>query len=135
MMPENPLNPLNARTVDLDVLADSLVRDLGHEPGLVRLEPTIRSVIKKFKIPSLLPAQQRPLQETGTTSRDGLVLTLVEGVVNVQADIATDVEHRALGIAESIQHRIADSIRRSGLTAGEIDITILAIESHHSTPS
>lgn len=123
--------PLVAQVADLDTLADSLTSELLEQPGLLRLEPTVKSMIRKFKMGIVAPTQpgarasgNAPL----TVARDGLALSIVDDRVHVSADIATDVGHRALGLAEQLQALIAQRIRDSGLTPGEIDITILAIE-------
>lgn len=122
--------PLDARVVTLDVLADALTAALLSEPGLLRLEPTVRSVMQKFKITSRLLRQDtgNGTGEPAMATRDGLQITAAGGAVHVQADIATAFEHRALGLAERAQEVIAETIRRSGLEVGAVDVTILAIE-------
>ncbi|KNH23064.1 hypothetical protein ACU18_00405 [Arthrobacter sp. ZBG10] len=122
--------PLDARVVNLDVLADALTAALLSQPGLLRLEPTVRSVMQKFKITSKVLRQDTEAAggQTSTATRDGLHITVDDGLVHVQADIATAIDHRALGLAEHAQEIIADTIRRNGLRVGGVDVTILAIE-------
>ncbi|MBE0009630.1 hypothetical protein DXT87_07475 [Arthrobacter sp. AET 35A] len=120
-----------AQVADLDALADSLTSELMEQPGLLRLEPTVKSMIRKFKVGLVAPTQsgsRAAASAPSTVTRDGLVLSVADDRVHVSADIATDVEHRALGLAEQLQALIAWRIQDSGLTPGEIDITILAIE-------
>ncbi|NOJ59787.1 hypothetical protein [Arthrobacter sp. 260] len=123
--------PLVDQVADLDALADSLTSELMEQPGLLRLEPTVKSMIRKFKVSlvaSTQPGSRAAASAPSTVTRDGLVLTVADDRVHVSADIATDVEHRALGLAEQLQALIARRIQDSGLAPGEIDITILAIE-------
>jgi hypothetical protein len=124
-------NPIAWRLVDLDLVADTLRTALLAEPGLLRLEPTIRSTLTRLKVSSSRAFQQRVRPDSGeptTSSSDGLILTMTDGVLNVQIDITTDIEHQALTVAERIQATAAEIIQRSGLTVGTIDLTILAIE-------
>lgn len=128
MMPDQPLA---VQVADLDALADSLTSELMEQPGLLRLEPTVKSMIRKFKLGVVAPTQPgsgSSVGEPSAVTRDGLVLSVADDRVYVSADIATDIDHRALGLAEQLQLLIAQRIRDSGLTPGEIDITILAIE-------
>lgn len=122
--------PVDARVANLDVLAESLTAALLSQPGVLRLEPTVRSVMQKFKITSRLVRQEAEGGdgEPVTATRDGLQISITAGRVHVQVDIATAVEHRALALAEQAQDLIADTIRTSGLRVGGVDVTILAIE-------
>ncbi|MBG6218242.1 hypothetical protein IWX75_002723 [Arthrobacter sp. CAN_A6] len=120
-----------SRVVDLDLVADALRVALLAEPGLLRLEPTIRSTLTRLKVSSSKAFHQRlrpDSAEPTVSSSDGLILTLADGVLNLQIDIATDISHQALGLAEKLQAIAAETIQRSGLTVGRIDLTILSIE-------
>lgn len=127
--------PIEARVVDLEAMADMITESLRNQAGLVRLEPTVRSVIKRLKIASVNSIHQN-LRSTSpdptVATRDGLILSLTNGVVNLHIDIATDIGHPALGLAEELQAVAAETIQRGGLTVGHINVTILAIE---GTPS
>lgn len=123
--------PLESRIVNLETIADLLTRELTGEPGLVRLEPTVRSVMKHLKIASLNTLHQTLQQaspDLTVATRDGLILSMSDGVLNVHIDIATDLGHPALGLAERLQAKAAETVRHGGLTVGHIDVTILAIE-------
>lgn len=123
--------PLDARIVDLESISESLRTTLMTQTGLLRLEPTVRSTLKRLKISSVSALHQSLRPDSGAPSvvtSDGLVLSLADGVLNAQIDIATDIAYPALGLAERLQAVTADVIQRSGLTLGAINITILSIE-------
>lgn len=113
--------PPHTRALDLDPIAESLSASLLELPGLVRLEPTVRSVVHRLKLTTEGGRQM-------SATRDGLQLTVAGDKIDVQADIATNVAHRALSLAESIQVLIAEKIHLTGLSAGRINVRILAIE-------
>lgn len=123
--------PLESRIVDLTLVTETLRASLIAQPGLLRLEPTVRSALKRLKISSVNALHQTLRPESAgpdVATSDGLVLSLVDGVLNAQIDIATDIGYPALGLAERLQAVAAETIQRSGLTVGTIDVTILSIE-------
>ena len=123
--------PFRARIVDIDSIADTLSTTLGRHPGVIRLEPTMRSVMTRWKVASVtrLPGNLRPDNPPPTVAtRDGLVLSLSGNVLDLHIDLATNISKPALGLARETQEVAADVIRASGLAVGHIDITILAIE-------
>lgn len=130
--------PIEARIVDLETVAETLRTTLMAQPGLLRLEPTVRSTLKRFKISSVNALHQtlRPEStEPDVSTSDGMILSLTDGVLNAHIDIAAEIGHSALGLAEQLQAITAETIQRSGLTVGKIDITILSIESpNNPTP-
>ncbi|MBG6225392.1 hypothetical protein IWX63_001964 [Arthrobacter sp. CAN_A2] len=124
-------HPSQARVVDLDSIAGTLSRVLGAHPGVVRLEPTMRSVMSRWKIASVnqLHKTLRPDTASPTVAtRDGLILSLTDGVLNVHIDVATNIGKPALGLAREVQDIAANLVQSSGLAVGRIDVTILAIE-------
>ena len=123
--------PLEARIVDLHLVAETLRTTLQAQPGLLRLEPTVRSTLKRLKISSvnaIHPTFRPDSAEPNVGASDGLILSLTDGILNAHIDIATEIGHPALGLAEQLQAIAAETIQRSGLTVGKIDITILSIE-------
>lgn len=122
--------PLQAQVTDLDALADALGAALAGHPGVVRLEPTVRSVVDRWTPAALdrLHRELRPAASPPAVTRDGLVLTLTDAVLEVQVDIATDLNGSALGLAREAQDLAAALVRAHGLTVGRVDVTILAIE-------
>ena len=123
--------PLQARVVDLDLVAEQLRSALLTEPGLLRLEPTVRSTVQRLKLMSVAVFQQTfrsEGEEPSVSVTDGLTLSLAGNTVNAHLDIATDVAHPALALSKRLQSITAETIKRNGLTAGTIDVTILSIE-------
>lgn len=123
--------PYDARVVDLDSIADTLSATLSRHPGVIRLEPTMRSVMTRWKVASVnqLHRNLRPDNPGPTvTTRDGLLLSLTDDVLTLHLDLATNISNPALGLAHETQEIAAEVIRASGLTVGHINVTILAIE-------
>ncbi|MFB0834499.1 hypothetical protein ACX8Z9_06525 [Arthrobacter halodurans] len=123
--------PFEADIVDLETVADMLATALAGEPGLRRLEPTVRSVLKRVKIASMNSLHEtlrHSSADPAVATRDGLILSMADGALNVHIDIATDMGHPALGVAGRIQAAAAGTVQRAGFPVGRIDVTILAIE-------
>ena len=122
--------PLPAQVTDVDALADAISAALIGHPGVVRLEPTVRSVLDRWTPAAVdrLHRNLRPAASPPAVVRDGLVLTLTDGVLNLQIDIATNIDRSALELAGEVQETAAHLIRTSDLTIGQINVTILAIE-------
>ena len=123
--------PFHARVVDLDSIADTLSTTLGSHPGVVRLEPTMRSVMTRWKVASVGQLHRALRPETlppTVATRDGLVLSLTDGVLNLHIELTTNISKSALGLARETQEVAVEVIRASGLAVGHVDITILAIE-------
>ncbi len=128
--------PSHARVVDLDTIADTLSATLSKHPGVIRLEPTMRSVMNRWKIASVnqLHKNLRPNNRPPTVAtRDGLILSLTDNVLNLHIDLATNISKPALGLARETQEIAANVIQASGLTVGHINVTILAIEGTPAT--
>lgn len=131
--------PVNARIVDTGILADMLTAALRERPGIIRLEPTLRSTLTRLR-DSPVHNLQKITRSGGTdsagytdsTARDGLRITISSGVVDLQVDVATDIAHCAVDAAEDAQTCAAQTIRKAGLTAGTIDVAILSIEGDRS---
>ncbi|WP_104165959.1 hypothetical protein [Arthrobacter sp. SX1312] len=123
--------PFHARVVDLDSIADTLGTALGRHPGVVRLEPTMRSVLTRWKVASVSQLHRNVRPDTpppAVATRDGLVLSLTDGVLDLHVELATNISRPALDLAREVQEVAVDVIRASGLAVGHVDVTILAIE-------
>ncbi|WP_434993637.1 hypothetical protein [Arthrobacter sp. Ld5] len=123
--------PFDARIVDLDSIADTLSTALRSHPGVIRLEPTMRSAMTHWKIASGDRLHRN--HHAGTpfptvAVRDGLVLSLTDSVLTLHMDLATSISNAALVVARETQEVAAEVIRASGLAVGHIDVTILAVE-------
>jgi hypothetical protein len=122
--------PLQTQAADLDTLADALSTALTAHPGVVRLEPTLRSVINRWTPAAIDDLQKtlRPAAQPSSVTRDGLILSLTDTGLNLQIDLATDIRQSALELARQAQALAARLIEATGLTIGYINVTILAIE-------
>ncbi|WP_026549658.1 hypothetical protein [Arthrobacter sp. Br18] len=135
MISDQPLEP---RLIDLDAVADSLSESLLQLPGIVRLEPTVKSMMNRLRALSLNSLHRNTgavRQEPRMAARDGLLLSASGEILNVQIDIATDVVHPAVEVAQIVQGRTTDIISKAGLQVGSINVTILAIEGSPSPAS
>lgn len=123
--------PVRGRLIDGGVIADLAIQAVRDTPGVLRLEPTLRNLLT-----GLGPRLGRNLPGTGgrvkTSRHDGVWATVRGGRADVQVDIATDIAFTALAVAEELQRRIRQRISLTGLEAGRIDVTILAIEAADS---
>jgi hypothetical protein len=122
--------PLQTQVADPETLADTLSAALTAHPGVVRLEPTLRSVINWWA-PAVIDDLQktlRPSAQSTNVTRDGLTLSLTDTGLNLQIDLATDISQSALELAHQAQALAAHLIEATGLTIGNINVTILAIE-------
>lgn len=127
--------PRPALVVDLDPLADVISAALVDHPGVVRLEPTLRSVIDRWT-PAALDQLHRTLRPAGSppvVARDGLLLTLSNGVLDLKIDVATDINRSALDLAREVQDVAARLVDAEGIAVGRVDVTILAIEGAPAT--
>ncbi|WP_434995185.1 hypothetical protein [Arthrobacter sp. Ld5] len=119
-----------AQVADLDSLADAISAALVDHPGVVRLEPTVRSLIDRWT-PEAFDQIHRSLRPAGSppvVARDGLILTLADGVLDLKIDVATDISRSALDLAREAQEVAARLIRAEGIAVGRVDVSILAIE-------
>ena len=122
--------PRQLPAMDLDTLADGISAALVGLPGMVRLEPTVRSVIDRWTPAAVdqLHRTLRPGDSPPVVARDGLLLTLSNDVLDLQIDVATDINRSALGLAREAQDVAARFISAAGITVGRVDVTILAVE-------
>ncbi len=123
--------PIRGQLIDGGVIADLAMRAALDTPGVLRLEPTLRNLVAGLG--SRLGRNVPGVAERIKTSRhDGVWVTIRDGRADVQVDIATDMAFTALAVAESLQHLIRQRISVTGLDAGKIDVTVLAVESRDS---
>ncbi|WP_298252123.1 hypothetical protein [uncultured Arthrobacter sp.] len=123
--------PAEATVVDLASVTRTLRTALLEQPGILRLEPTVHSTLTRLRASAVDSVQRRLRSEDDGpqhASSDGLALSLADGLLTVQIDIATDIGHSALTLAETAQTLAARTIERSGFTVGSVAVTILSIE-------
>lgn len=119
---------LQGSLISSQLIASLAARTALETPGVLRLEPTIQGFLSRIG-PAALPR----FRKSGSPPHDGVAVTITNGTVSVHLDIATDITHTALTVAETVQQRVSDNIRRTGLTPGSVNISILAIEPRHKT--
>ena len=119
---------LQGTLINDHLIASLAARTTLETPGVLRLEPTIQGFLARLG-PSVLRSIGDPRSHDSCYQHDGISATIDEGIARVHLDIATDITYTALMVAESVQQRVRESIRHTGLTPGEIHIHILAIES------
>ncbi|RAX48072.1 hypothetical protein DQ353_16990 [Arthrobacter sp. AQ5-05] len=64
----------------------------------------------------------------GGCRRDSVWAEINGGIAHVHLEIATDIAHRALAVSDAVRERVRQGICNTGVGAGSIDISILAIE-------
>lgn len=126
--------PMTGAPVDHEALAAMISRALEDLPGVVRLEPTLKSTLTRMRSMSIRGVQKWTHSDTepASTGRDGIYLTVAGSFAEVTVDLATDMSHSAVDTAKAAQHAAAEAIRKAGLHPGTIDVSILSIESTQS---
>ncbi|MHA7244106.1 Asp23/Gls24 family envelope stress response protein [Paeniglutamicibacter antarcticus] len=97
-------------------------------PGVLRLEPTIRDLLGRIG-----PTGAARSGQGANRLHEGVVATINDGIARVHLDIATDITYTALQVAQTVQDRVCQGIRKTGLIPGNVDISILAIEPANAT--
>ncbi len=110
---------------DIEALAAQAAR---QTPGVLRLEPTIRDLLGRIG-----PTGAERNGPGANRRHEGVVATISDGIARVHLDIATDITYTALRVAETVQDRVCQGIRKTGLIPGNVDISILAIEPANAT--
>ncbi len=120
-------HPLEARLISHHLVADLAARTALDTPGVLRLEPTLKSLLTRLGTGTI---QNLRRTDTRTTParHDGVFVTVHSGIADVQLQIATDIDFAALNVAQAVREQIALTISHTGLTPGRIDISVLAIE-------
>lgn len=123
-------HPINARPVNHETLADALSQALLDVPGVLRLEPTLKSTFLRLRNASTHSLHKVTKTEDAgiAAARDGLHLTITGNEVNLIVELATDIAYSAVTTAEKAQQRATQTIEQAGLRARTIDIAILSIE-------
>ncbi len=119
--------PVQGQVITSQLIASLAARTALETPGVLRLEPTIQGFLARLG-PAALQNLRNPGSQNGTYRHDGVTATISDGTARIHLDIATDIAYTALNVAETVQHRVRESISHTGLTPGRVDISILAIE-------
>ncbi|MEO5779273.1 MULTISPECIES: Asp23/Gls24 family envelope stress response protein [Arthrobacter] len=123
--------PVRGQLIDGGVIADLAIQAVLDTPGVLRLEPTLRNLLTGLgpRLGRNLPGVAGRIK---TSRHNGVWATIRDGRADVQVDIATDITFTALAVAEDLQQLIRKKISLTGLEAGRIDVTILAVEAANS---
>jgi uncharacterized alkaline shock family protein YloU len=119
--------PVAGRLITAGVIARIIARTARETPGVIRLEPTLKNTLRSLggaTVDSLHPGEKT----SGDPHPDGISVIIRDGIVDADIDIATDMTRPALDVAHTLQTAVHEGISRTGLTAGNINVTILAIE-------
>ncbi|MDJ0358523.1 hypothetical protein [Paenarthrobacter sp. PH39-S1] len=119
--------PVQGQVITSQLIASLAARTALETPGVLRLEPTIQGFLARLG-PAALQNLRNPGSQNGTYRHDGVTATISDGTARIHLDIATDIAYTALNVAETVKHRVRESISHTGLTPGRVDISILAIE-------
>lgn len=119
--------PLEGKVVGSGVIAAIAAREARRTPGVLRLEPTVGQLALRLRR-AAADALRRSPDPDAAASADGISAWVINGTAALNLDIATDVEFSALDVAAELQSRITAAIAATGLAAGPVNITVLAIE-------
>lgn len=119
--------PLEGKVVGSGVIAALAAREARRTPGVLRLEPTVGHLVLMLRRAAADTLRRSPGRDAAATP-DGITAWVADGTAALTLDIATDVEFNALDVAAELQSRITSAIAATGLTAGPVNITVLAIE-------
>lgn len=120
-------HPLEARLISRRLIADLAARTAIETPGVLRLEPTLKSFLTHLGTGTIQNLRRTDIRTT-PARHDGVFVTVHNGIADVQLDIATDIAFAALNVAQAVREQIARTISHAGLIPGRIDISVLAIE-------
>lgn len=125
-----PEQPTTGRPVDHEILAEMLERSLSELPGVIRLEPTLKSTLMRMGSASRRSAQKwfSPDGRTVSTGRDGIHLRIDDGVAHLMIELATDISYSSVETAKAVQQAAVETVERAGLRTGSVDVSILSIE-------
>jgi hypothetical protein len=113
------------------IIASLAARAALETPGVLRLESTLNDVLSRLHPAAMEPAPD-PTDESGGCRRDSAWAKINGGVAHVHLEIATDMARAALAVSDAVRERVRQGIWNTGVEAGSIDISILAIESRPS---
>lgn len=117
-----------AAAVTSQTIASLAARAALETPGVLRLESTLNDVLSRLR-PTAMEPTPDPANDLGSCRRDSVWAKINGGIAHVHLEIATDIAHRALAVSDAVRERVHQGICNTGVEAGSIDISILAIES------
>lgn len=114
--------------VTSQVIASLAARTALETPGVLRLESTLKDVLSRPG-PTIMNPPPDLSSDLDGCRHERVWATLNAGIAHVHLEIATDSAYTALTVSDAVRERVRLSICNTGVKAGTIDISILAIES------
>ena len=119
--------PLQGKVIGSSVIAAVAARAARETPGILRLEPRLGHVVARLRATARNRVRRVP--DSGLrTGQDGVFAAVTKGQAIIDVDVATDARFNALEVAADLQDRVRRALSRTGVPAGRINVTILAIE-------
>ncbi|WP_312182563.1 hypothetical protein [Arthrobacter sp.] len=130
-----PEKPLRGQLVNSGLVAGVAARAARETPGVLRLETARSHRLARLGTRAARSwrttagwAARSPGAPGAPDLRDGVVATIKDGTASIEVDLATDAAFNAQEVAAQVRERIALALRATGITAGSVNVTVLAIE-------
>ena len=119
--------PLQGKVIGSSVIAAVAARAARETPGILRLDAGLGQLVVRLR--AVARNHLRRVPDPGTrTSSGGVFASVAEGRATIDVEVATDARFNALEVAADLQERVRQALRRTGVAAGPINVTIFAIE-------
>ncbi len=111
--------------IERGALADRVSELVLATSGVLRLEPTVRSAMVGLR--SAASEQWRSLPAAVKRSADGVIVTNVDGQVDIAIDLATQFGHPAVEVAIAVRDRVSEALIAASIAVARIDVSVLTI--------
>jgi len=130
-----PEEPIRGQLVDSGLVAGIAARAARETPGVLRLATARSHVLARLRTGAARSwrttagwAARRPGDPDAPSLRDGVVAVIRGGTATIEVDLATDAAYNALDVADQVRDRVVLALRATGIAAGPVNVTVLAIE-------
>lgn len=125
--------PVQGKVIGSSVIAGIAARAARETPGILRLDTTLGQLMVRWRATARNNLRRVP--DSGSrTSCDGVYASISGGRATIDVEVATDARFNALEVAANLQERVRQALRRTGVAAGAINVTICAIEEPPPAP-
>jgi len=107
-----------------DALCDDLATAAATTLGVVRLEPTLRNVLRRLQAGSTVLLNGRGAR----SAADGIELHRRVDVVDVRVDVVTGPTRSAAETARDVRRALVEVLARHDLRPGTIAVAVLSVE-------
>ena len=107
-----------------DALCDDLATAAATTLGVVRLEPTLRNVLRRLQAGSTVLLNGRGAR----SAADGIELYRRVDVVDVRVDVVTGPTRSAAETARDVRRALVEVLARHDLRPGTIAVAVLNVE-------